>query len=147
VTDSAAADADGEDVDTETKRVTTYLPQYQADLWDDHADDLGMSRAEFVRTMVQTGRRGFLTGPEADETAAPGEGDAGDRDLPTIVRARVLAALRAVDAVRRDELQEILTEDVTQALDAVLDDLQTENAVLRRRDGFELVADPEADDE
>jgi protoporphyrinogen oxidase len=139
-------DTDPDDVDTETKRVQTYIPAYQKEIWQEHADTLGMSTAEFVRSMVQAGRRGYLTGPDVAGGHAPGEGDAGEPDLPEIIRERTLAVLRVVDHVRREELQEVLTEDVEEALDAVLDDLQEENAVLRRRDGFELVDDPEGDD-
>jgi hypothetical protein len=37
----------------------TYIPQYQKDVWVEHAAALGMSQSEFVRTMVQAGRRDF----------------------------------------------------------------------------------------
>jgi len=41
------------------RSVKTYVPEDQKAIWQDHADDLGMSQSEFVRTMVQAGRRGF----------------------------------------------------------------------------------------
>lgn len=133
--------------DTETKRVQSYVPAYQKEIWSEHADTLGMNQSEFIRSMVQAGRRGYLTGPDFAGGHGPGEGDAGEPELPDIVRERALTVLRALEYVTRDEIQEVLAEDVTQALDAVLDDLQQENVVLRRRDGFELVDDPELDDD
>jgi hypothetical protein len=133
--------------DTETKRVQTYIPAYQKEIWSEHAGTLGMNQSEFIRSMVQAGRRGYLTGPDVAGGHGPGEGDAGEPAFPDIVRERALAVFRAVDHVTRDELQEVLTEDVTEALDTVLDDLQQENAVLRRRDGFELINDREATDD
>lgn len=60
------------EVDTERVSVRTYVPAYQRDAWDEHAERLDMSRSEFVRTMVQAGREFF------DETAAQDEsGSAG----------------------------------------------------------------------
>lgn len=47
------------EADTERTVVKTYVPAYQREAWDDHADELDMSRSEFVKTMVQAGRRGF----------------------------------------------------------------------------------------
>lgn len=47
------------DADTSRTAVKTYVPAYQKRLWADHADELGMSQSEFVRTMVQAGRHGF----------------------------------------------------------------------------------------
>ena len=51
-----------EEADTVRTSVRTYLPEYQKAKWEEHAEELGMSRSEFVRTMVQAGRRGFLEG-------------------------------------------------------------------------------------
>lgn len=47
------------DVDTERSVVKTYVPAYQKALWQRQAESLEMSQSEFVRTMVQAGRRGF----------------------------------------------------------------------------------------
>lgn len=56
------------DADTSRTAVKTYVPAYQKRLWADHADELGMSQSEFVRTMVQAGRRGFSP-PEEGSTS------------------------------------------------------------------------------
>lgn len=128
------ADSDGEDDDSERVSARTYLPEYQRDIWDDDADRLDMTRSEFIRSMVQAGRRGF-TGDEA-----PGAGDAGDDRLPAIAGEAVLTALDQLDTVRYEELREILVEDMTRALDAALDELQAENTIIHTRDeGYTLV--------
>jgi hypothetical protein len=125
-----------EDADTKRVSARTYLPEYQRDIWDDHADRLDMSRSEFIRSMVQAGRRGF-TGDEV-----PGVGDAGDDRLPAIASDTVLTALDQLDTVRYEELREILIEDITRALDAALDELQAENTIRHTRDeGYTLVDD------
>jgi len=61
------------DADTSRTAVKTYVPAYQKRLWADHADELGMSQSEFVRTMVQAGRSDFSPPeePAGDATAAP----------------------------------------------------------------------------
>lgn len=59
--------ADRDSVDTDSAVVTTYVPAYQKAEWESHADDLGMSQSEFVRSMVQAGRRGFGTVIEGDD--------------------------------------------------------------------------------
>jgi len=133
-----------EDADTKRVSARTYLPEYQRDIWDDHADRLDMTRSEFIRSMVQAGRRGF-TGDDIDET--PGAGDAGDDRLPAIASDTVLTALEQLDTIRYEELQEILVEDMTRALDAALDELQAENTIRHTRDeGYTLVEeDDDAD--
>jgi len=82
--------------DTERVTVRTYVPKYQRDEWDDHAEDLDMSRSEFIRTMVQAGRRTFgnddgpfdavldTSGSSADSVAGAdgAETSATDRQLP-----------------------------------------------------------------
>lgn len=59
---------------TETDRteVKTYLPRYQKERWREDADALDMSMSEFVRSMVQAGRRGFdLTEENASDHVTP----------------------------------------------------------------------------
>lgn len=45
------------DADTERVAVTVRVPAYQKEAWVAEADRLDMSQSEFVRTMVQAGRR------------------------------------------------------------------------------------------
>jgi hypothetical protein len=52
--------------------VTTRVPGYQKEAWLDDADELDMSQSEFVRTMVQAGRRELGLAEETAETAPRG---------------------------------------------------------------------------
>jgi hypothetical protein len=80
------------DVDTSRTVVQAYVPAYQRDNWDEHADQLGMSRSEFVKTMVQAGRHHVGDG-EIPEFASDSESDsAGDSD-PTDLSAEIVSLL------------------------------------------------------
>ncbi|WP_135363286.1 DUF5805 domain-containing protein [Halosimplex halophilum] len=125
------------DVDTSRTAVRTYVPAYQREEWDEHADALGMSRSEFVRTMVQAGRRGFGGGdadsPGSPATDAPSEGteqasrdaDSGGSDLED----RVVEALRSGDYLSWEELLEAVTDDIEAELEDALQRLQSEGRV------------------
>ena len=109
--------------DTERTTIRTQVPVYQEEEWCAHADDLDMSRSEFVRSMVQAGRRGFdpeIGSPEGRSTdATPGVDD---------LETRVLDAL---DEEFRswDELVGSLTEDLESRLETTLRRLQREGRV------------------
>jgi len=68
-----------EDVDASRKTVKTFVPAYQKTEWKRHADELGMSQSEFVRTMVQAGRRDFeiegSVSVESDSESASADDD------------------------------------------------------------------------
>jgi hypothetical protein len=136
------------DVDTSRVAVKTYVPAYQKDEWQSHADRLGMSQSEFVRTMVQAGRRGFLDGPEesgdtedrdtddTDETDST-DGDAGGDDL----RERVVDALEDDSHHDWEELLEAVTDDIESRLEETLAELQDDNVVRYsgRHGGYTLI--------
>lgn len=124
------------DADRETSRtdVTTYVPEYQKSEWKEHADRLDMSQSEFVRTMVQAGRRGFdIANPGVPDASPGGDG----------LETRLQAILREHDFLSWDELVDALAEDVEARLDDALDDLQTQNRVRYsgREGGYTLVDD------
>lgn len=130
-----------EDHDTSKTAVRTYVPAYQRDIWDDHADNLDMSRSEFVRTMVQAGRRGFDPGGQASETTLQNEAETetsgnGDQAAETAhapvtgegLESIVLAQLED-GCLTWDELFDAVTDDVGDRLESTLDDLQADNQV------------------
>ncbi len=136
------------ETDTSRTVVQTYVPKYQKEEWKRHADDLGMTQSEFVRSMVQAGRAGFDpgdsdgTGPEASRT--PEEGGSADATPGGDVRDHVLTAL-AEEAYRSwDDLAEAVTAHVERELEATLEDLQAENAIRYSgpKGGYTLVEDP-----
>lgn len=67
--------------------VSTYVPADQRDRWREDAEALDMSQSEFLRAMVQAGRRGFdLAGsePAPSETGVDGSNPGGN-DLKTAI--------------------------------------------------------------
>ncbi|MFC7142708.1 DUF5805 domain-containing protein [Halosimplex aquaticum] len=126
------------ELDTSRTTVRTYVPAYQRQEWDDHADELGMSRSEFVRSMVQAGRRGFGeidrndssgnrsvaddSGTEFPESAggASSDGDPQGMDL----EERVVGALESADYLSWDDLLGAVTDDIEAELEDTLQGLQ-----------------------
>lgn len=126
--------AEGE---SEQTSVVTYVPTEQKREWKQHANDLGMSQAEFVRTMVQAGRTDFtIEHPDPEEQASPTTDPGGDA-----LETRVLDELDSADALSWDQLVERLTADFEDRLEACLDSLQTENRIQHsaRRGGYTTV--------
>ena len=115
--------------------VKTYVPAYQKEIWREHAEALGMSQSEFVRSMVQAGRSGFELGDSNESMENPLEHRSGDvtpggNDLED----RVLAELS--EPRSWEELLTFLTGDVEDRLDEVLETLQERNEIrYSGRDG------------
>jgi len=118
--------------------VKTYVPTEQKEVWRDHADELGMSLSEFVRTMVQAGRRGFApTESTGSEEPASEPSDPEGRSLETRVRAALESG-----PCSWDELIEAVVGDVEDELEGTLDDLQERNRVrYSGRDGGYVLID------
>ena len=129
-----------EDAETTRTSVRAYLPEYQKSEWDEHAEELGMSRSEFVRTMVQAGRRGFLK----DESSASDPGGNGSEtgSNRTDLETAVVDALRGETRGWEGLLAE-LTDDVEERLDETLQDLQEADRIRYsgRDGGYTLVDD------
>jgi hypothetical protein len=135
-----------DDADTDRAVVKTFVPTYQKEEWKRHADDLDMSQSEFVRTMVQAGRRGFDLESGSVESAIRAEGpsdgsDPGGDGLET----RLLDLLDSDDHLSWDRLVEELAGDFEDRLEDTLQRLQNENRVQYsgRRDGYTVVGDGE----
>lgn len=107
---------------TERKTVKTYVPAYQKAEWEAHAAELDMSQSEFVRSMVQAGRREFDLDPVETEDSDPDPRGQGFED-------RLLAVLDEQGPLSWDELVETLTTDIEDRVDAALDSLQSEDRV------------------
>jgi hypothetical protein len=110
--------------DTDRTVVKTYVPAYQKERWREHADELEMSQSEFVRSMIQAGRRDFAV---ADDE--PGQVDAED-ETPRVddLKDRVLDVLDDGHC-SWEGLLEALTDDIEQRLETTLQRLQRENRV------------------
>jgi hypothetical protein len=121
---------DGTSREIEQTAVKVYLPRYQKEEWVEHADELDMNQSEFVRTMVQAGRRGFeLDAPDA-ESGGPEEGrPSGSDPRGRGLEDRVLDALSDEGYLSWDELVAALSENFENRLADALETLQAENRV------------------
>ncbi len=114
------------DDDTSRTVMKTHVPKYQKRIWVDHAEALEMSQSEFLRTMVQAGRKGFeSTGNDSPsmEPVRTRGGETADLD------ARVESILSGADPLSWDDLVAALTDDLEDRLEQVLQSLQEENRV------------------
>ena len=109
---------------TDRTRVVTYVSAQQKAEWAEHAAELDMSQAEFVRTMVQAGRRDFTLVTESVEPTSTTADPRGD-DLET----RVLEALEANGSLSWEQLVETLSGDFEDRLESCLDGLQADDRI------------------
>ncbi|WP_049915712.1 DUF5805 domain-containing protein [Natrialba taiwanensis] len=125
--------------DSSRKAVKTYVPAYQKDEWQSHADELDMSQSEFVRTMVQAGRKGLE--PVTAEPESPGSNPGGNG-----LETRVLELLSA-DTYSWDELLEAVSDDIESRLDETLEQLQADNRIRYsgRHGGYTTTGDGDSD--
>jgi len=122
--------------------VRTYVPAYQREAWDREAETMDMSRAEYVRTMVQRGRREDLLAEDPSEDPADDHsGDATPGGEP--VEDRIIEVLYSGEYVDWDDLVAGVTGDIEDRIDAALDRLQDANRVRYsgRHAGYTLVND------
>jgi len=113
------------DEETDRTRVVTYVPTQQKTEWQEHATELDMSQAEFVRTMVQAGRRDFTL--DSATAVEPGSDsvDPGGDDLET----RVLDVLESNGSRSWEQLVDTLSTDFEDRLEACLEELQANNQI------------------
>ena len=128
-----------EETDTERSTVMTYVPAYQKAEWKAHADELGMSQAEYVRTMVQAGRKGFeLDSQTADPEGGSDPSDPGGNGLET----RVLDAFDSAEVLSWETLVDTLSSNFEDRLEDALESLQADNRIrYSGRDGGYVLVD------
>ena len=129
--------------------VSTYVPAYQRDSWQADADRLDMSQSEFVRTMVQAGRRGFdLCGGESAGPENPVEPHL--QDGPPRgdgLKKRIEEVLGERGPLEWDALVDAIADDVEDRVEGALSDLQDDNRVKHRgrQGGYDLVGEADGD--
>ena len=139
-----------DDVADERTVVKTYVPRYQKQLWLEEADQLDMTQSEFLRTMVQAGRRDLLDGstspeePSDREETRPPDLNPGGSDLET----RLLDVLSSDEYRTWDELVELVIQDFEEELEGVLNFLRDDGTVEHspRQDGY-ILTDGESNGE
>lgn len=121
--------------------VSTYVPEEQRDVWAEEAASMEMSLSEFVRSMVQAGRRGFSLAPgDADPVEGqPVDANPGGNDRKTAV----LDLLGDRGPMTWNDLLESMAGDLEEGLDAALRDLQREGRIEHspRRGEYELAGE------
>jgi len=121
--------------ESERTSVRTYVPVYQKEQWQSHAEDLGMSQSEFVRTMVQAGRSGFEPVDSAVSTDSDDErGSERPRTPDATPRGQsledsVVEVLADGAHYDWDELVAALPDDIEERLDETLQELQSASRV------------------
>jgi len=129
--------------------VQTYVTPTQRDTWRTEAAELDMSNAEYVRTMVQAGRRSFdLSTPEGRSNTSSGESiehhSSGATPGVDGVKDRVLDVLRNSEFADWDTLLAGVTDDIEGRLEGTLEELQAEDRVrYSGRHGGYTVTDDE----
>lgn len=129
------------ETDTDQKEVRVSVSAHQKERWREHADELGMSQSEFVRTMTQAGRRDFTVSTDEAGQAASEDETLGVDALED----RVFDVLDD-DYCSWDELVESLTEDIGRRLETTLQRLQREERIqYSGRHGGYTVTDTDGD--
>jgi hypothetical protein len=133
--------------DGERVSVQTYVSSSQREMWRNEAEDLDMSQAEYVRTMIQAGRRGFdldsaaSLNTESENIVEPGMSDA----TPGVdgLEDRILEVLRTEEFADWDTLLAGVTDDIEERLEETLDELQSEDRIRYsgRHGGYTVVED------
>ncbi|QLD88005.1 hypothetical protein HWV07_02710 [Natronomonas salina] len=128
--------------------VQTYVSSDQRERWRAEADELDMSQAEYVRSMVQAGRRSFSLNTDgrslSTEASNPAEGGSLDATPGGEgLEDRVLEVLRAEEFADWDELVAGVTDDIEQRLDETLEELQADDRIRYsgRHGGYTVVDD------
>jgi hypothetical protein len=153
-----------EGADTERVSVNTYVPAYQRATWADEAESMGVSRSEYVRLMVQAGRRSFDLDGTATSSNSENESEARDgsprqngvtegnpedgggtesNPRGDALRERVLDLLDSDAHLDWDELVAGLTDDIEERLDETLEALQADgrDRYSGRHGGYTVVND------
>jgi hypothetical protein len=100
----------------ENTAVKTYVPEWQKTEWEDHAERLDMSRSEFVRSMVQAGRRNIEVSDDAT--------------LQDLIQEAVEELLAEAGFATYEEIVEVLAADVEDAVVVAIEALE-ENDQIR----------------
>jgi hypothetical protein len=120
--------------DEERTVVKTYVPRYQKERWRAHADDLDMSQSEFVRTMVQAGRRELGVEEAGSDPSDPGG---------SALESRVRETLADDPHLGWDDIHEELAADFADRLEETLQSMQERNEIEHsgRHGGYALADD------
>lgn len=100
------------------KRIRTSAPEEQIDQWEKEADEMNVTRAEYMRLMIQAGRRQF---PVCDT--------GNDQSDGINVENRVLDALEEHGELTWEELIETAIGDVEDKVESTIEELDAQGKV------------------
>ena len=106
--------------------VTTYVPPHQKDEWQNESEELGIALSDYVRQMVQAGRR------EIFENHRRSDGEQNSNPKPDIdadLEEEILEILSGSGFHPWEDLLESLTGNIEERLETALEDLQQENLI------------------
>lgn len=131
--------------DDERVSVQTYVPESQRSRWQAEAEELDMSQAEYVRTMVQAGRRGFELHDESNTATGNGDQAVSNDVTPGVdgLKTRTLEVLRETEFADWDVLLAGVTNDIEDRLEETLEELQSDDQIRYsgRNGGYTVVDD------
>ncbi len=134
--------------DDERVSVQTYVSATQRDRWREEAEAMDMSQAEYVRTMVQAGRRGFDLYTTADSLNTDSRNTVeGNMEgvTPGVdgLKDCILEVLHESEFADWDELLAGVTDGIEDRLEETLDELQSNDRVRYsgRHGGYTVVND------
>jgi hypothetical protein len=124
--------------------VQTYVPAGQREVWRQEAAEMDMSQAEYVRSMVQAGRRGFDLVGSGERTVTAEERSSPDvHPGDSALKDRILEVCRTAEVADWDDVRDGVTDDIHERIDDALSELQAEDVIRYsgRRDGYVVVED------
>lgn len=132
----------------ERVRVQTYVSSSQRDRWREEADELDMSQAEYVRSMVQAGRRSFDLNTDGGSLNTESDSSVSD-DSPDVtpgvegLEDRIIEVLRTEEYADWELLVAGVTDDIERRLDEALERLQTDGRIRYsgRHGGYTVIDD------
>jgi hypothetical protein len=129
---------DESELDTSRASVVVYTPAYQRDEWDKEAEELGMSRSEYLRMIIQAGRKHFnhnkgqerLTSMGKPETPIPDSEHPSNTFSDDIsLKTQILESISTEEYLTWNEIVDIVVDDIERYIDKTLDELRESNQI------------------
>ncbi len=104
------------------KKLNVGVPDHQLEIYDEEAEEMGFSsRAEYIRSMINAGRREFGLNPQG----ATGE----DASPQASLDERILSILDEADGLAQEEVVNAVTADVEEQVTETLNQLNDEGRI------------------
>jgi hypothetical protein len=108
--------------------INTYVPAYQCDLWKKHAESLDMNLSEFIRIMVQSGRRGFDIKHQRDIVNSDSK-NMHETPGVTSLKIQILSLFNNANCLSWNDIVQSVTHSIEENIESTLKSLQEENLI------------------